>query len=87
VFFSSTKLQNKREEQVLSRGGGGGSVAQIMYTYVSKCKNYKTKLKKKDSVPDLVGGPGTEAENKQRPLHSWFLKFSEGNLPGTKVNR
>jgi hypothetical protein len=56
--FSSTKLENKRAEQVLSgrvgrqergRGsrrlweGGRGKVAQTMYTHVSKCKNYKIK--------------------------------------------
>jgi hypothetical protein len=40
--------QFKRVEQVLpgSRVGGGG-VAQIMYTHVSKCKNDKIKLKNK----------------------------------------
>jgi hypothetical protein len=30
-------------EQVLP--GGGGEVAQIIYTHESKCKNYKIKLK------------------------------------------
>jgi hypothetical protein len=40
--FSSTKLENRRAEQVLPGGWGGGwkrEVVQIMYTHVSKCKN------------------------------------------------
>jgi hypothetical protein len=41
--FSSTKLENKRAEHVLPGGGCRGEVAQIMYTYVSKCKNDKIK--------------------------------------------
>jgi hypothetical protein len=49
--FSSTKSENKREEQVLpkSREAGGeqwgwsGEVAQTIYTHVSKCKNDKIK--------------------------------------------
>jgi hypothetical protein len=41
IFFSSTKSAKKRVEQVLPGGEGGG--AQIMYTYVSKCKNDKMK--------------------------------------------
>jgi hypothetical protein len=39
--FSSTKLENKRVEQVLPRGMVGGrrrGMAQIMYTHVSKWK-------------------------------------------------
>jgi hypothetical protein len=36
-------LENKRAEQVLPRSSGG-KVAQIMYTYVSKCKNDKIKI-------------------------------------------
>jgi hypothetical protein len=40
--FSSTKLENKRIEQVLL-GRGGRDVAQTMYSYVSKCKNDKIK--------------------------------------------
>jgi hypothetical protein len=35
-----------RTEQVLPKSGGGGeTVAQIMYTHVSKCKNDKIKFK------------------------------------------
>jgi hypothetical protein len=48
--FSSTKLENKRVEQVLPRKGGdgmSGEVAQTMYTHVSKCKNDKIKERKK----------------------------------------
>jgi hypothetical protein len=42
--FSSTKLENKRAEQVLPGDGRGrGQVAQIMYTRVNKCKNVKIK--------------------------------------------
>jgi hypothetical protein len=37
--FSSTKLENKRAEQVLPGSGMEGEVAKIMYTHVSKCKN------------------------------------------------
>jgi hypothetical protein len=41
--FSSTKLENKKAEQVLSgskRGGrvGGREVIQTMYTHMNKCK-------------------------------------------------
>jgi hypothetical protein len=43
MVFCSTKLENKRREQVLPERG----VAQIMYTPVSKCKDGKIKLKKK----------------------------------------
>jgi hypothetical protein len=45
--FSSTKLENKRAEQVLPRSrdrGGELEAAQTMYTYVSKCKNDKIKI-------------------------------------------
>jgi hypothetical protein len=42
-YVFSSKLENKRVEQVLSRSGGWrckcGVVAQIMYVHVSKCKN------------------------------------------------
>jgi hypothetical protein len=46
--FSSTKLENKREEQVLpSSGGGGGSnnvyIYIYIYTYICKCNNDKIK--------------------------------------------
>jgi hypothetical protein len=44
--FSSTKLENKRAEQVLPRSRGGEWVAQIIYTHISECKNDKIKLKK-----------------------------------------
>jgi hypothetical protein len=46
IFFSSTKSENKRVEQVLpGRGWGKGEeVAQIIYTHVSKCKNDKRKI-------------------------------------------
>jgi hypothetical protein len=37
-------LQNALKRQ----NGGGGGVAQIMYTHVSKCKNDKIQLKKKE---------------------------------------
>jgi hypothetical protein len=43
LCFLFYKIGNKRAEQVLSAGGGD----QIMYTHVSKCKNYKIKLKMK----------------------------------------
>jgi hypothetical protein len=33
----------------LPRSGGGGEVAQTMYTYVSKCKNDKIKGEKKQN--------------------------------------
>jgi hypothetical protein len=39
--FSLTKLDNKREEQVLPRSGWG--ITQTMYIHVSKCKNSKKK--------------------------------------------
>jgi hypothetical protein len=47
--FSSTKLENKRAEQVLpGRGfGGRGELAQTTYTHVSKCKNDRIKARKK----------------------------------------
>jgi hypothetical protein len=35
------KMENKRAEQVLTKGRG--EVAQIIYTHVSKCKNDKKK--------------------------------------------
>jgi hypothetical protein len=35
LFFSSTKSENKRAEQVVPRSGGWG-LAQTMYTHVSK---------------------------------------------------
>jgi hypothetical protein len=47
--FSSTKLENKRVEQVLPGSGGGRDagrrqeVVQTMYTHVNKCKNDKIK--------------------------------------------
>jgi hypothetical protein len=47
--FSSAKLENRKAEQILPRGRGGGwggvrfEVAQIMYTHVSKCKTIKNK--------------------------------------------
>jgi hypothetical protein len=43
--FSSTKLKNKKTEQVLPRSKrwGMGEVAQIMHTCVSKCRNDKIK--------------------------------------------
>jgi hypothetical protein len=47
MFFSSTKLENKRAEQVLPGSGEwrwSGRQAQMMYTHVSKCKNDKLKL-------------------------------------------
>jgi hypothetical protein len=40
--FSSTKLENKRAEEVLL-GSGWGEVAQTMYMHVSNCKNDKIK--------------------------------------------
>jgi hypothetical protein len=45
-IFSPTKLENKREKQVLPRSGWWGrrEVAQIMYTLVSKCKNDKNTM-------------------------------------------
>jgi hypothetical protein len=53
LFFSSTKWENKRVEQVLPRGrmtgGGGRELAQIMYTCVRKYKNHKIKVKKRIS--------------------------------------
>jgi hypothetical protein len=53
--FSSTKLENKRLEQVLlrSRWGAGEEVAQTMYTHVSECKNDKIK-KRTDILIDCV---------------------------------
>jgi hypothetical protein len=50
MFFSSTKSENKRVEQVLPgrRGQRDREVAQTMYTHVSKCKNNK-KIFLKDS--------------------------------------
>jgi hypothetical protein len=45
--FSSTKLENKRVEQVLPRIGRGVEMAQTMYTHVSKYKNDKIKNKRK----------------------------------------
>jgi hypothetical protein len=47
-IFYSTKLENKRVEQVLPRSRQreeSKEVAQTMYTYVSKCKNNKRKRK------------------------------------------
>jgi hypothetical protein len=44
LVFSSTKLENKRAEQVLSRRVcvcGGGEVVQIMYAHMGKCKDDK----------------------------------------------
>jgi hypothetical protein len=40
--FSSTKLENKKVEQVPGSQGG-----QTMYTHVSECKNDKIKRKRK----------------------------------------
>jgi hypothetical protein len=56
VFFP-TKSENKRAEQVLprSRGGGGGEVAQIMYTHVNKCKNDKIKFKNEKNLITYKG--------------------------------
>jgi hypothetical protein len=36
-------MERKRVEQVLPRGRRRKEVPQIMYTHVSKCKNYKIK--------------------------------------------
>jgi hypothetical protein len=47
MFFSSTKLENKRVEQVLLRRRGRGEMTQTMYTHVSKCK---IKERKKRSI-------------------------------------
>jgi hypothetical protein len=70
-FFSSTKLENKRAEQVLPGSGEvwGGEVAQIMYTHASKWKNDKIKLKKKK-------------ESSYKSAHSLpeFVFFPLGNL-------
>jgi hypothetical protein len=49
-IFSSTKLENKRAEQVLPGGVGRQEVAQIMSTHVSKCKNDKIKFKKRRQI-------------------------------------
>jgi hypothetical protein len=43
-IYSSTKLENKRLEQVLPGSGKGvGAVTRTMYTHASKCKNDKIK--------------------------------------------
>jgi hypothetical protein len=42
MFFSSTKSENKRVEQVLPGGSGSGG-GHIMFTHVSKCKKDKIK--------------------------------------------
>jgi hypothetical protein len=42
MFFSSTKSENKRAEQVLPERGWG-KVAPLTYRHVSKCKNDKIK--------------------------------------------
>jgi hypothetical protein len=50
LIFSSTKSENKKEEQVLPRNevqGERKEVTQTMYTHVSKCKNDKIKGEKK----------------------------------------
>jgi hypothetical protein len=45
--FSSTKLENKRAEQVLAIDSGGRrEVAQVLYTHVNICNNNKIKFKK-----------------------------------------
>jgi hypothetical protein len=49
--FSSTKLENKRVAQVLSRSR---EVSQTMYTHVSKCKNNKIKERKKNGETALL---------------------------------
>jgi hypothetical protein len=43
MIFFFNKIRDKRAEQVLPGdvGVGGGEVAKIMYTHVSKCKNNK----------------------------------------------
>jgi hypothetical protein len=45
-MFFLQKWEKKRAEQVLPRGGSRGTVLQIMYTHISKCKNDKIKFKK-----------------------------------------
>jgi hypothetical protein len=67
--FSSTKSENKRSEQVLTRSGrrGGGEcvkgeVALTMYSHVSKHKNHKKKNKQHLLSPNthtLVDASGT----------------------------
>jgi hypothetical protein len=55
--FSSAKLENKKEEQILTRSRGRGR--RIMYTYVSECKNNKIKQNKIKQIcaesPEPVG--------------------------------
>jgi hypothetical protein len=41
--FSSTKLEKRVEHVLPGSVGGGGEVAQTMYTHISKCKNDKRK--------------------------------------------
>jgi hypothetical protein len=60
LFFSSTKSENKRAEQVLPRGMGTGvgKVAKTVYTHVGKYKNNKRREKmeiegnKKKCIPE-----------------------------------
>jgi hypothetical protein len=56
MFFSSTKLENKRAEQVLPGSGEvwRGEVAQITYTHIRKWKNDKIKLKKRKNQATKV---------------------------------
>jgi hypothetical protein len=42
MVFSSTKLENKRENRFCQEavvGGGKEEVVQVMYTHINKCKN------------------------------------------------
>jgi hypothetical protein len=75
--FSSTKSENKRAEQVLPGRGGKGEMAQIMYTHVSQCKNYKIKfknIKKGDESRSHYIRCKKLAIKKKRSFHKLIIK-------------
>jgi hypothetical protein len=50
LCFLFNKTGNKRVEHVLPRSRGVGQTAQIMYTYVGKCKKNKIKFLKMNKL-------------------------------------
>jgi hypothetical protein len=47
-LFNKIREQEARTGFAQKRVAGGGEVAQIMYTHVSKCKSDKNKIKRKE---------------------------------------
>jgi hypothetical protein len=72
--FSSTKLENKKVEQVPGSQGG-----QTMYTHVSECKNDKIK-RKRETKSFLQSWEPAERITSLPPLRDWQLLVNPKTL-------